>query len=401
MDGAGDVFIADAGNNRVVEVPAGGGAQTTVFSGLTFPTGVAVDGAGDVFIAGNYSSQVVEVPAGGGAQTTVGSGLNRPSGVAVDGAGDVFIADYLANRVVEVNRSTPPTLNFAATDVGSTRGDSPQSVTIQDIGNQPLNAIAPGLAIGANFTQTAGSGAPADCTGSFSLTAGATCDLSISFTPTASGPISSKATLTDNSLNANPATQSIPLSGTGVALSQTITFAPIASQVQGTPVTLSATSNSGLTVSFASITPTVCTVSGTTATLILPGLCSIQASQTGNSQYAAATPVTHSFTVTSAANFTITPIPSAETVYEDRGGVILQLKSVQGFIGNVTLSCTGGPAGTKCVGLPQTVRVRGTALAISGGVLFPKNTKAGTYIVTFTGVSGTLRNSTTVKFTVK
>ena len=46
----------------------------------------------------------MEVPAGGGAQTTVGSGLNRPSGVAVDGAGDVFIADYLANRVVEVQR---------------------------------------------------------------------------------------------------------------------------------------------------------------------------------------------------------------------------------------------------------------------------------------------------------
>ena len=29
------VFIADAGNNRVVEIPAGGGAQTTVGSGLT------------------------------------------------------------------------------------------------------------------------------------------------------------------------------------------------------------------------------------------------------------------------------------------------------------------------------------------------------------------------------
>ena len=42
-------------------------------------------------IIGN--SQVVKIPAGGGAQTTVGTGLSAPHGVAVDGAGDVFIAD--------------------------------------------------------------------------------------------------------------------------------------------------------------------------------------------------------------------------------------------------------------------------------------------------------------------
>jgi hypothetical protein len=66
---------------RVVEVPAGGGAQTTVGSGLTGPSGVAVDAAGDVFIADSGDSLVVEVPAGGGARTTVGSGLNfNPTG---------------------------------------------------------------------------------------------------------------------------------------------------------------------------------------------------------------------------------------------------------------------------------------------------------------------------------
>ena len=41
---------------------------------------------------------MVEVPAGGGAQTTVGSGLRYPVGVAVDGAGDVFIADIGNNQ---------------------------------------------------------------------------------------------------------------------------------------------------------------------------------------------------------------------------------------------------------------------------------------------------------------
>ena len=114
MDGAGDVFIADTYNNRVVEVPAGGGPQITVGSGLSYPIGVAVDGAGDVFIADSGNNRVVEVPAGGGPQTTVGSGLNYPSGVAVDGAGDVFIADTYNSRVVEV-----PAGGGAQTTVGS------------------------------------------------------------------------------------------------------------------------------------------------------------------------------------------------------------------------------------------------------------------------------------------
>ena len=45
VDGSGDVFIADTGNNRVVEVKPDG-TQTTVGSGLSYPDGVAVDGVG-------------------------------------------------------------------------------------------------------------------------------------------------------------------------------------------------------------------------------------------------------------------------------------------------------------------------------------------------------------------
>ncbi len=398
VDGAGDVFIADSNNNRVVEVTPSG-TQTTVDSGLSFPSGVAVDGAGDVFIADSGNNRVVEVPAGGGAPITVASGLNAPSDVAVDGAGDLFIADTYYNRVVEVNRSQPPTLSFAATNVNSTNG--PQSVTVENIGNSPLSAISPGLAIGPNFAQVTGSGTPADCTASFSLIPGADCNLSISFTPTVSGALNGTATLTDNSGKGSPATQTIPLTGTGVALSQTISFAPLANQVQGTSVMLSASATSGLPVSFSSLTPSICTVSGTTATLINPGTCNIQASQPGNAQYAAATPVAQGFTVSPAANFTITPIPPTEIVYRGRlGGVILKLQSVQGFNANVTLSCAGGPAGSKCADLPQTVHVNGTAYAVSG-VLFPQNAKPGTYTLTFTGASGSLTNSTTAKFTVK
>ena len=217
VDGAGDVFIAEEGNNLVVEVPAGGGAQTTVGSGLSAPTGVAVDGAGDVFITDSGNYRVVEVPAGGGAQTTVGSGLSYPIGAAVDGAGDVFIADAGNNLVVEVQRSQPPTFSFAATAVGNTSTDSPQSVTVQNIGNQSLAAVSPGLSIGSpSFVQDFGLSALADCTSSFSLAPGASCNLSVSFIPQTTGSIVNAVTFTDNALNATPsASQSITLNGTG------------------------------------------------------------------------------------------------------------------------------------------------------------------------------------------
>jgi hypothetical protein len=227
VDGAGDVFIADSGNSRVVEVPAGGGAQTTVGSGLSYPFGVAVDEAGDVFIVDSDNNRVVEVPAGcasAACQTTVVSGLFSPFGVAVDRTGDVFIADMSNNQVVEVQRSRAPTLSFAATAVGYTSTDSPQSVTAQNIGNQVLDAVSPGLSIGAtSFVQVAGSGAPADCTSSFSLAPGASCNLSLSFIPQKTGSIVSAATFTDNALNATTATQSVSLSGKGTPAPLTIT----------------------------------------------------------------------------------------------------------------------------------------------------------------------------------
>jgi hypothetical protein len=78
---------------------------------------------------------------------------------------------------------------------------------------------------------------------------------------------------------------------------QTISFAQPGAQTVGTPLTLTATASSELAVSFASTTPTVCTVSGTTATFIAAGTCTIQATQSGNAIYAAATPVSQSFTV--------------------------------------------------------------------------------------------------------
>jgi hypothetical protein len=114
----------------------------------------------------------------------------------------------------------------------------------------------------------------------------------------------------------------------GSLTSQTITFNNPGTQTVGTPLTLAATASSGLTVSFASQTTSVCTVSGTAATFLVAGTCTIQATQAGNGTYAAATPVAQSFTVKAAA----LP-PAATPTFSVAGGVYTSPQSV-------TLACS-------------------------------------------------------------
>jgi sugar lactone lactonase YvrE len=133
-DAAGNLYIADPGNDRIRMVAAGTGIITTVagsgisgFAGdggpatsasLGFPYGVAVDAAGNLYIADLYNNRIRKVAVGTGIITTVaGNGtegfagdggpatsasLNLPSGVAVDAAGNLYIADGVNNRIRKV-----------------------------------------------------------------------------------------------------------------------------------------------------------------------------------------------------------------------------------------------------------------------------------------------------------
>jgi sugar lactone lactonase YvrE len=116
VDAAGNKFIADPANNRVVELPAqpANAAQTTVGTGLSAPQGVAVDIAGNVYIADTGNNRIVMVSSNtpatastsGSAQTVLGSGFTAPQGVAVDPYGNVYVADTGNARVVEIPADT-------------------------------------------------------------------------------------------------------------------------------------------------------------------------------------------------------------------------------------------------------------------------------------------------------
>jgi YVTN family beta-propeller protein len=161
--------------------------------------------------------------------------------------------------------------------------------------------------------------------GSTTLTASASSGLSVSFISkttsvcTVSGPNGEKvnflatgtctieATQAGNA-NWNAATP-IEQSFTVAKGNQTITFtAPTEKRLDQSPITIEATATSGLPVSFESKTTSVCTTSGSggaTVTLLNPGTCTIEATQTGNANWNAAPPVEQSFTI-AKGNQTIT-----------------------------------------------------------------------------------------------
>jgi hypothetical protein len=114
-------------------------------------------------------------------------------------------------------------------------------------------------------------------------------------------PAGTFAYVTDNGISGT--VRKIALTATDP---QTITFRSVGKAVVPVPltqllgsksVTVTATASSGLLVSFASATPIVCTVSGTTVTLVAIGECTINATQAGGSGWDAAPQVSQTFTI--------------------------------------------------------------------------------------------------------
>ena len=150
----------------------------------------------------------------------------------------------------------------------------------------------------------------------------------------------------------------------GAAQSQTITFPSIGPQTVGANISLNATASSGLPVSFVSEASSICTVSGSTATMIAAGTCTIQATQPGNSTYSPAPPVSQSFSVS---------LPVATPpVFSPAGGTYSSAQSV--FLSDssgapIYYTINGGTPTTSSTPYsgPFTVSSSETIRAIAGG----------------------------------
>src|SRR3569623_1543046 len=158
---------------------------------------------------------------------------------------------------------------------------------------------------------------------------------------------------------------------------QTITFNNPGAQNFGTTPTLTATSTSGLTVSFSSSTTGVCTItSGGALTFVTAGTCTINADQDGNSTYLTSSKVSRSFSVNAV-------VPSAPTICTATAGDIQASISFSAPASNVGASITGytvtsSPGGLTGTGTSSPITVTGLT-----------NGTAYTFTVTATNSAGT------------
>src|SRR5579883_206401 len=120
VDGSGNVYIADSGNQAIKKWTRTNNTVITLLSsGLSNPYSVAVDRTGNVYIADSGNNTVSEWSATNGMVVSlIASNLYAPSGVALDSAGNVYIADghddliyeWLAasSNLVTLNSLQPP-----------------------------------------------------------------------------------------------------------------------------------------------------------------------------------------------------------------------------------------------------------------------------------------------------
>jgi sugar lactone lactonase YvrE len=208
VDGGGNVYVADAGNQNIRKVTPGGTVSTVAgMVGVTgnadgqgtnaqfnVPQGIAVDGAGNIYVSDTDNSTIREISPAGAVTTLAGapgqtgssdgSGssarFNYPAGIAADAAGNVYVADFENSTIRKIAPGGGvSTLAGSAQQVGANDGqgggarfnhpegvavDGSGSVYVIDTSNQTVRKVTAGGTV-TTLAGSAGMGGRLDGTG--------------------------------------------------------------------------------------------------------------------------------------------------------------------------------------------------------------------------------------------
>jgi hypothetical protein len=113
VDQAGNVWVANAGNNSVSLFNSTGaavsGSTGYTAGGLNAPYAIALDQSGNAWVANSGNNTVTELsPSGSLLAGASGNGLNAPRSIAIDASGDVFVANSNGTGVSGFNSAGTP-----------------------------------------------------------------------------------------------------------------------------------------------------------------------------------------------------------------------------------------------------------------------------------------------------
>jgi len=206
IDASGNIYVADEGNSRIRKITAAGVVTTLAGSGaqryadgigtaasFNSPTGVAVDVLGNVYVADAGNNRIRKITPAGVVTTVAGSGtrdfadgtgttasFNNPSGVAIDASGNIFVSDSYNTRIRKITAAGVVTTIAGSATYGYADGIGANamlggfsSITlgtsgnlyVAEYGSQRIRKLTPSCTIPATPTITA-SGATTFNTGS-------------------------------------------------------------------------------------------------------------------------------------------------------------------------------------------------------------------------------------------
>ncbi|WP_219928742.1 YDG domain-containing protein [Flavobacterium pallidum] len=404
--------FAVSGSNLTADITATAPTGYEVASdGVTFATTATITQSGgtasgnisirlkaNAVVGGSYNGQTIVLTSGSATAvniTTAASGNTvSPLGVTLSGVlvnnksyngntsgtfnlGGATVAGTLFSDVVTIN-SASATATFASANVGTGIGVTAAGFAISgaNTGNYTLSAQPTGLTADitqASQTITFGTLADKQSTDPpFGLTGTASSGLTVTYissNPSVATVSGSTVTITgagDTTITAQQAGNTnysaaadVPQNlhvNASVKSGQTITFGALSPVTYGAAdFALTATSDSGLTVTYLSSDPTVASVSGSMVTIHKPGTTNITAQQAGDINYNPAVDVVQSLTV-NTKTLTVTGATAQSKVYDGNANATITGATLVGIVGsdNVTVS-GGGTFSSAAVGTGKTV----------------------------------------------